>query len=288
MSQSHQRRTSFKGSPQASFYIDIEKSEDDDVLDQKEEQNYNRVIFLVIWAVVTIIIVGCGASVGRKLGNYHSSKHTADISNPIINVNGDANDEHALKLNEFFVDGKSVDSDIAALESEDLEKDTLASQHDLKEILLVSPIILISDDPDSSDQQQLEIIIKNLNIHPEPKIVSLDKHPHCKKILNYLKSYESHQDTTIPVTTTASSSEAIIKSDLKFTQEVLSSEGSLYEDLRYKTEKKLAESHALQNIPRLFIGGVPYGNFQELFKKYKDKSLAQFVREKGKGLITVG
>lgn len=129
---------------------------------------------------------------------------------------------------------------------------------DLKEILSISPIIIISTP--SPQQQQLENILMNLNITPQPTIVNLSKHPNYQSILSYLQQYESHSHTV----ETHTSPTGIIKLDLK----------------------EVAEDE--DNIPRVFIGAVPVGNFHEIFELYNDSKLVNYLKERGKGKISIG
>ncbi|KAK6457339.1 uncharacterized protein RJT20DRAFT_134622 [Scheffersomyces xylosifermentans] len=168
---------------------------------------------------------------------------------------------------------KQQQSDIGTVsdpeeDDEELEADdSVRSQNDLKEIFAVNPVIILSSDPSSPKQKQLETILMNINIHPEPKVVNLFKHPNYESILKYLKHYESY--TTIPTGTTGT-----IKNNLVYAS--------------HEDDADSEEQSAVDDIPRLFVGGSPYGNYKSIFTLYKNNNLQSYLRERGRGTITIG
>ncbi|KAK6198666.1 uncharacterized protein RJT21DRAFT_122251 [Scheffersomyces amazonensis] len=115
----------------------------------------------------------------------------------------------------------------------------------LKEIFAVNPIIIISNN--NPLQHKFETILMNINIHPEPKIVDLLKHPDYSEIMSYL--------------------------EVEFADEL---------------EDEDAMENDDDDIPRLFIAGKSYGNYYKIFKLYESNLLQSYLREHGKGKITIG
>lgn len=133
------------------------------------------------------------------------------------------------------------------------------TQSALKEILLVSAMtILLSNDPQSSSpnskekEKQVVNIIKSLSITPQPTMVNLIKHPKYDEIVEYLKTYQYHKIDD----STESDSEDIVEV-------------------------------TVENIPSVFIGGLPVGNYDDIIEMYDKKKLVTYLRLVGKGIISV-
>jgi glutaredoxin len=130
-------------------------------------------------------------------------------------------------------------------------------QMDLKEILSVSPIVIIKNtDPHRASvaylekAKQVENILNNLNITPQPRTVSLIKHPHYNEIVEYLKTYQTHKVDATESTAT---------------------EGDV----------------TVEDIPSVFVGGLPIGNYDDIIELFRSKLLTPLLRKTGKGLITM-
>lgn len=178
-------------------------------------------------------------------------------------------------------------------------------KQDLKEILSISPItILINNNKDTKNNinpnddnekpnaeytKQLEflkILQNSLTITPEPKVVNLIKHPHYHEILNYLKTYKQHeiqsvQKISAPVPTS-------IKHDIKYN----SKKSIIDDEVENVDEDNEIEDYESGNddyndIPRLFIGGLPVADYNLIIEKYNNGELIDFLRDQGKGLISI-
>lgn len=124
-------------------------------------------------------------------------------------------------------------------------------KQDLKEILLVAPVVVLLDDEGENNSVQREFMTimracgPGFRLTPEPVVVNLSKHPHCDDILDYLRRYMSHE---------------------------------------------LAH-HSVQadedDIPRLFIGGLPMGNYQHVIESYRSGDLMDELIERGNGLLSI-
>lgn len=133
---------------------------------------------------------------------------------------------------------------------------------DLKEMMLISPVTILLDDEVRSLPEKnkfLEILFKSLNINPEPKVVNLSKHPHHTEIVDYLHKYAKHEYGTS-------------------TDEVSEDDDDEDED---------EQAPPAREIPRLFVGGLPVGRFNDIIDEYKNNELIAHLRESGKGLINV-
>ena len=138
--------------------------------------------------------------------------------------------------------------------------DTVSVAFDLKEMMLISPVTILLDDEITSSPEKnkfLEILFKSLKINPEPKVVNLSKHPHHTEIVDYLEKYAKHEYGT--------------------------SAHEVSEDDEDEDEK----APPVREIPRLFVGGLPVGRFNDIIDEYKNNELINHLRESGKGLITV-
>ncbi|ABN66117.2 predicted protein [Scheffersomyces stipitis CBS 6054] len=325
MSDSHQRRSSHN---KTSFYYDIEKvastpenSKDDEELDSKTNSakaniqmrsrtlNYAITIVFVIVSIVAIFnfIAYTFNNSPKTISNenfraagssiLNSEKELLDrlVSDKIVsNHLGTTNpDNNYMK---FDADSKSLSDKVDNLINAEIKKQqdtedseindnssnnvggdenddddddddsSITAQKDLQEIFAVNPVIILSLNPESPKQKKLETILMNINIHPEPKVVDLFRHPDYKKIASYLKSLDIK---AIPSGTSSGN----IKNDLVY------STPDNEDDDEYSSE---------DNIPRLFIGGMPTGNFKSIFRLYKSNSLQTFLREHGKGHISIG
>lgn len=136
----------------------------------------------------------------------------------------------------------------------DYDENKIDLQHDIKEMLLVSPVtILLSDEPEDLEQSRfMEIIFGALSINPEPRIVNLRKHPHCNQIVEYLR---------------------------RFSRRV--------EGLGLSSEHSDEVKDAKSDFPRLFMGGLPLGKYSEIIEMYQQEELVLFLQEHGKGLVSV-
>ncbi|CUM56604.1 uncharacterized protein AC631_04393 [Debaryomyces fabryi] len=140
-----------------------------------------------------------------------------------------------------------------------MASDTVNVAFDLKEMMLISPVtILLDDDVSSSPEKNkfLEILFKSLSINPEPKVVNLSKHPHQTEIVDYLHKYSKHEY------------------------------GSSNEEVS-DDEDEDEQATPTREIPRLFVGGLPVGRFNDIIDEFKNNELIAHLRESGKGLINV-
>lgn len=141
-----------------------------------------------------------------------------------------------------------------------IESNTINVAFDLKEMMLISPVTILLDDNVTSSPEKnkfLEILFKSLSINPEPKVVNLSKHPHHTEIVDYLHNYAKHEYGT--------------------------SDDEVFED----DEDEDEQSSPAKEIPRLFVGGLPVGRFNDIIDEYKNNELIAHLRESGKGLINV-
>ncbi|KAK6465592.1 hypothetical protein DFJ63DRAFT_25260 [Scheffersomyces coipomensis] len=189
-----------------------------------------------------------------------SSSSTSSDPPSMINVPGASTISSTSKLYDQQVPPQPHMIVHVENESELDQSSTLTkAQSDLKEIFAVNPIILISNN--NQFQHKFETILMNINIHPEPKIVNLIKHPNYKSILSYLES----------------------------TFEDLNDDDNVdYKELDEDDKESLHQLNKGDNIPRLFIGGVPHGNYYKILDLFEKNQLQSYLRENGKGKITIG
>lgn len=119
----------------------------------------------------------------------------------------------------------------------------------LKEIFSLSPVIILI--LDENNDRLFESILINLYIHPEPKTINLAKHPNHVNIINYLKLNQNNPGED----------EEHDDSDI--------------------------EEVGNDQLPRLFIGGRPMGTRDEIVSMYENNELVEYLKNKGKGLITI-
>lgn len=269
-----QRRSS---KSQPSFYFDIEKHADDE-----KERSHWGVIGLVCLMVVGMVgmgVIGNEVGKGLNLGTVvediliervvsvapgvpaqvilqKSPVQTGQIADAKVTS------PTPVKSEVILVAGAAGIIPVAPLPQDPEASGKSLHQPspltDLKEILTISPIIILSTP--SQHQQQLENILMNMNITPQPTVINLTKHPNYKNILSYLQQYESHSHTVV----THSNPTGIIKLDTK------------------------EEPDVEDNIPRVFIGAVPVGNFHEIFELHEQGKLVGYLKERGKGKICIG
>ncbi|KAG7662876.1 uncharacterized protein J8A68_003647 [[Candida] subhashii] len=140
-----------------------------------------------------------------------------------------------------------VDDSILDDDYDDNHSDLIKSN--LKEIFSLSPVIILI--LDENDDRLFESILINLYIHPEPKTINLAKHPNHVNIINYLKSNQNNPGED----------EEHDDSDI--------------------------EEVGNDQLPRLFIGGRPMGTRDEIVSMYENNELVEYLKNKGKGLITI-
>lgn len=190
----------------------------------------------------------------------------------LLNVdNIDPNDlnEWEKFANELTVNNGNSDNSVDAIEleiakSKDEEnKQDLNSysnpQFDLAEILAINPIVLLINDEFVAEKDHVKQILQNLNINPEVKLVNLMKHPHYEDILDYLKNYRLHVAPT------------------------LANVGTKANEPEF--EQQFVHQYNMGDIPRLFIGGLPVADYQDIIDKFNNNQLDHFLNEFGKGQI---
>lgn len=175
----------------------------------------------------------------------------------LLNVdNIDPNDlnEWEKLANELSVHSESnsllaIESEIAKSKSDadKQDSDLVNPQLDLAEILSINSIVLLVNDENVAQQEEVKKILQNLQINPEVKEVNLKKHPHYDDIWDYLKNYRVHNN-----------------------------------EKNYHYVESLNE---VDEIPRLFIGGLPVADYGDIVNKFNNNQLADFLNEFGRGLI---
>lgn len=178
----------------------------------------------------------------------------------------------------------------------DESDETEEAQKHLKEILSVSPITLLinsnQDDINSKESQVLRILSKSMTITPEPMVVNLIKHPHYIEIYNYLKNYHHHE---MVASTTTTSTPSVKDDVVYFTQKMklvnvdlnADVETTMYDDDVINNLLNESEGDEDDCIPRLFIGGKPIGNYDQIINLHSEGELFEFLKNQGEGLINV-
>lgn len=188
----------------------------------------------------------------RKGATTTSDFHLVDVNS--LSESRTESDE-SWKLNDHLqLLNRAAETEVAE-NAENAAGEDVNIPLDLKEMMLISPITILLDD-ESDDVQKtkfLEILFQTLSINPEPKIVNLSKHPHYHQIMTYLQNYAHHEYTPVEA----------------------SSEDEDDADWRHV------------DIPRLFVGGIPMGRFNDIISKYNDHELITYLKENGKGLISI-
>lgn len=177
---------------------------------------------------------------------------------------------------------------------EDYQTDEDVDAHqDLKEILSVSPVIILvsgaQEDTESKESQVLKILLKSITITPQPLVVNLIKHPHYFEIYNYLKDYHNHELSNLETTSSP------IKDDVKYNPKLMrlvnddlsgDIEATLY-DQALINEILREESDEDDSIPRLFIGGKPVGTYGQIINLYSEGQLLDFLKAQDEESISV-
>ncbi|CCE82386.1 Piso0_002110 [Millerozyma farinosa CBS 7064] len=132
----------------------------------------------------------------------------------------------------------------------------------LKEMLSIAPITVLVGDTCDTDKQDkvLRILFQDLHITPEPKKIDIRRHPLCDSIIEYLQKYYGRGDSYKYKTPPA--------------------------DSRYSSSS--SSDNANDSIPRLFVGGLPVGSFDDILHMAKEGELVTLLRAKGEDLIVIG
>lgn len=221
--------------------------------------------FVGIWLVVEFVGIDMKEVCMKNMGKNHKDEIEVPSANDFKTKTGtfhsdinlvDVNTITANNEYEKLSMGQPEKQNTKGSNTQALESE-VDPQNDLKEIFSVSPLIIFSKSEKSEKQKELEnIFLLELNIVPEPKVVDLTKHPRHTQIIEYLTSYSTHE------------------------QNLATSHSS---DVDYEQDSK----SEVDNIPRVFLGGVPIGNCKDIVRKFDDNELLGYLREIGHGLISV-
>lgn len=185
----------------------------------------------------------------------------------VDNIDPNDLDEWEKFANELSDHAPDADNSLQAIESEiartkhDANQQAMdlkpSPQMDLAEILSINPIVLLMNEENMSKQEQVKQILQTLNITPELKLVNLKKHPHYQEIFEYLKTYRVHNDA---------------------------SNGGMVSD--YQRSQYIHNTlNDVDDIPRLFIGGMPVADYNDIVLKYDTNQLHDVLTHFGQGLI---
>lgn len=132
----------------------------------------------------------------------------------------------------------------------------------LKEMLLIAPITVLVGDTQDMDKQDkvLQILFQDLHITPEPKKIDIRRHPLCDSIIEYLQKYYGRGDS------------------YKYKIPPVS---------LHQSTSNTDSDNANDNIPRLFVGGLPVGSFDDILRMAKQGELVTLLKAKGEDLITI-
>lgn len=133
----------------------------------------------------------------------------------------------------------------------------------LKEMLLIAPITVLVGDTQDTDKQDkvLRILFQDLHITPEPKKIDIRRHPLCDSVIEYLQKYYGRGDS------------------YKY---------KISPDGLHHSTSSTSSDNANDSIPRLFVGGLPVGSFDDILRMAKQGDLVTLLRAKGEDLITIG
>lgn len=289
-------KTHWRRGSKSTFYIDHEKDIGDPVPQPKQRASSFRgllalLTFLVLGAVFGMYAFTCSTHIQQVLA---LRQFQVDHENLLLEVYGDHSATdcrnqgwllrlfHAVTDNAFESSGFSItSSDLELVDQAVLEGTTpdelwklddhlrwkeqllhkppyveameeADPKQDLKEMLLVAPVVVLLDDEDVNSASRREFMAilnargSGFRLTPEPVVVYLDKHPHRDGILSYLRRYMSHE-------------------------------------LAHHISEGLEED----DIPRLFIGGLPMGNYQHVIESFRAGDLMDELIEKGNGLVSI-
>lgn len=177
---------------------------------------------------------------------------------------------------------------------EDYQPDEDIDAHqDLKEILSVSPVIILvsgdQEETESKESQALKILLKSITITPQPLVVNLMKHPHYFEIYKYLKDYHNHELSSLE------SPSSPIKDDVKYNSKLMrlvnddlsgDIEATVYDQELIDSILR-EESDDDDSIPRLFIGGKPVGTYGQIIKLHSEGQLLEFLKAQDGESISV-
>lgn len=273
------------------FNSDIEKLEPEYRQEKKKRQHKGEVILILV-PVIMIYLIFWGLKSANSYKEEISTTEQfkmdqAELLHLLYHLKTQLEEPNYDFKEEYQREGHIATSDVGLLDLDSLSESKTVSEEilklddhvrqknkpsatpapteganialDLKEMMLISPVTVLLDDEVSSSPEKgkmLEILFKSLKINPEPTLVNLSKHPHHAEIVEYLQRYAGHQYGADGAT------------------EVTSDDDE-------------NEVDATKDIPRLFVGGLPIGRFNDIINEYNNNELVAHLKESGKGLISV-